>query len=81
MDDLRKRIEMRKRARRKKMCIRLGILAVIVAIIIIGCVSCNNSGKESNNDSLVTESPSPIPEDGDEIGGTEVIPPESPVTE
>lgn len=63
MDDLRTRIALRKKARRKRMVIKLAVLAAIIAVIAIVCVSCNNSKSEpqSNNENIVTDaSPTPI---------------------
>ncbi|MBS7299372.1 MAG: hypothetical protein KIG65_09915 [Eubacteriales bacterium] len=63
MDDLRARIAARKRARRKKMFIRLTAFASVVAVIIIVCVSCNREKPVSLPETNITEPTiSPEPE-------------------
>lgn len=62
MEDLRTRIALRKQARRKKMFIRLGVLAAVIAVIAIICVSCNSSKSEQNiGNNIVTTDVTPSP--------------------
>ena len=67
MDDLKKRIEMRKRERQKKARIRLSIFAAAVVIIVLICVvSCHHSNNSvtNNNDNIIMNSPTPVPDSG-----------------
>lgn len=67
MDDLRARIAQRKRERRRKARIRLLVFAAIVAaIVLVVCFSCNNESSTPENDTNITNINVPSPSAGTE---------------